>query len=45
MKEDQPTVIIDNGAAYCKAGNSGMEGPTTVFPNCICYSKYVFYIY
>jgi actin len=29
---DKPHLIIDNGSGYCKAGFSGDEGPTAVFP-------------
>jgi actin len=32
MAEGKPHLIIDNGSGYCKAGFSGDEGPTAVFP-------------
>ena len=41
MEEDysKPNIIIDNGSAYTKAGLSGEEGPRSVFPTCIAFSK------
>ena len=40
-KEDYlPSIIIDNGTGYCKAGFSGEEGPRSVFPTCVGYPKY-----
>ena len=38
--ESKPHIIIDNGTGYCKAGLSGEEGPTAVFPACVGYPKY-----
>ena len=37
--ETLPSIVIDNGSGYCKAGFSGEEGPRTVFPTLIGRAK------
>lgn len=32
MDSDKPTIIIDNGSGHMKAGLSGQEAPSQVFP-------------
>ena len=39
-EEEKRHIIIDNGTRYIKAGLSGEEFPTAVFPTCIGYRKY-----
>ena len=35
-----PSIIIDNGTDFCKAGFSGEFEPSIVFPTCVGYPKY-----
>ena len=39
VTEALPSIVIDNGSRFCKAGFSGEEGPRTVFPTLIGRSK------
>ncbi len=39
--DNLPSIIIDNGFGYIKAGFSGVEGPRAVFPSTVGYPKYV----
>ena len=39
-EEEKRHIIIDNGTKYIKAGLSGEEFPTAVFPTCVGYPKY-----
>ena len=39
-EEEKRHIIIDNGTRYIKAGLSGEEFPTAVFPTCVGYPKY-----
>ena len=38
--EAKPSVIIDNGTGYCKAGFSSYEEPRIAFPSVVGYPKY-----
>jgi actin len=40
MKDEDSTLVIDNGSGMCKAGFSGDEAPYTVFPSVIWRPKY-----
>jgi len=35
FKEDETTVVIDNGSAWCKAGFCGDDAPKAVFPSIV----------
>lgn len=37
---EMPPIVIDIGKDYCKAGFSGEEGPSVVFPTYVGYPKY-----
>ena len=39
-EKSKPNIIIDNGSKFIKAGLSGEEGPSVIFPSCIGYPKY-----
>lgn len=34
-EDDRPTVVLDNGTGNMKAGLSGDDAPSCVFPSCI----------
>jgi actin len=34
------SVVIDNGSSWCKAGLSGDEKPTSIFPSIVGRPKY-----